>query len=61
MLLTSDIFSLIEGAKDAVKLFTLGACESFMKETSNKCQYSVNYLARSSGCKFSIRYDLLKE
>jgi hypothetical protein len=49
-----DAFSSIEAAKDAVDRFILNAGESYIKETSNKRQYSVNCRARSSGCKFAI-------
>jgi hypothetical protein len=56
-----DVLSSIKAAKDAGNRFILDAGESYMKETSNKRQYSVYCRARSSGCKFAIRCGLLKE
>jgi uncharacterized cysteine cluster protein YcgN (CxxCxxCC family) len=44
-----------------VNRFILDASESYIKETSNKRQYSVYCRARSSSFKFAIRCGLLKE
>jgi hypothetical protein len=56
-----DIFSSVEVAKDAINRFILDSGESYMKETSNKRQYSVTCRTQSSGCKFSIRCGLQKD
>jgi hypothetical protein len=56
-----DIFSSVEVAKDAINRFILDSGESYMKETSNKRQYSVICRIQSSSCKFSIRFGLQKD
>jgi hypothetical protein len=57
-----DIFSSVEVARDAINRFILDSGESYyMKETSNKRQYSVTCRTQSSGCKFSIRCGLQKD